>query len=242
MNPFVSRILVALILLPVVLGVVWAGGWWLFTLALVGGLLAMHELYGMARGLHPIVLGGYGGLVLTVLGAQLGGLPWLLAGLLATLPIALVVLVGLGAGPLVSAPVDWTYAASDHFEVYTTAGERQAREALAHYERVHAFFAAYFRRPLETRERTQLVVFSDDAEFLPYAPNDFATFEYTFDVSELQGEDVIVTARLHFRHLPPYFILALDGWYPDGLTADDLLGNLTTVNMASVTSRPLPVP
>jgi len=90
-SPFLSRILVTVVLLPVVLGIVWAGGWWLFTLALVGGLLALHELYGMARGLHPMVLGGYAGLVLTLLGAQLGGLLWLLAGLLATLPIALVV-------------------------------------------------------------------------------------------------------------------------------------------------------
>jgi phosphatidate cytidylyltransferase len=90
-SPFLSRILVTVVLLPVVLGIVWAGGWWLFTIALVGGLLALHELYGMARGLHPMVLGGYAGLVLTLLGAQLGGLPWLLAGLLATLPIALVV-------------------------------------------------------------------------------------------------------------------------------------------------------
>ncbi|HEY1317259.1 MAG TPA: phosphatidate cytidylyltransferase [Gaiella sp.] len=91
MNPFLSRILVAVILLPVVLGIVWAGGWWLFALALVGGLLALHELYGMARGLHPMVLGGYAGLALTLLGAMLGGLPWLLGGLLATLPLALVV-------------------------------------------------------------------------------------------------------------------------------------------------------
>ena len=73
MSPFVSRIVVAAILLPVVLGVVWLGGWWLFGLALVGGLLALHELYAMARGLRPIVLGGYAGLVLTLLGAQLGG-------------------------------------------------------------------------------------------------------------------------------------------------------------------------
>ena len=68
-----SRIVVAAVLLPVVLGVVWLGGWWLFGLALVGGLLALHELYAMARGLRPIVLGGYAGLVLTLLGAQLGG-------------------------------------------------------------------------------------------------------------------------------------------------------------------------
>ena len=89
-SPFVSRVLVTLILLPLVLGIVWLGGWWLFALALVGGLLALHELYGIARGLHPMVLGGYAGLVLTLLGAQLGGLSWLLAGILSTLPIALV--------------------------------------------------------------------------------------------------------------------------------------------------------
>jgi len=90
-SPFLSRILVALVLLPVVLGIVWVGGWWLFALAVVGGLLALHELYGMARGLHPMVLGGYAGLVLTLVGAQLGGLTWLLAGMLSTLPIALFV-------------------------------------------------------------------------------------------------------------------------------------------------------
>jgi hypothetical protein len=73
-------------------------------------------------------------------------------------------------------------------------------------------------------------------------PKGFASFEYIFNVSELQGEDIIVTARLHFRHLPPYFIRALDGRYPDGLTAEDLLGNLTTVNMATIKSDPLRVP
>jgi phosphatidate cytidylyltransferase len=91
MTPGVSRVVVAAILLPVVLGIVWAGGWWLFALALVGGLVALHELYGIARGLHPMVLGGYAGLVLALLGAQLGGLPWLVAGILAALPAALVV-------------------------------------------------------------------------------------------------------------------------------------------------------
>ena len=51
----------------------WLGGWWLFALALLGGLLALHELYAIGRGLRPIVLGGYVGLVLTLLGVQLGG-------------------------------------------------------------------------------------------------------------------------------------------------------------------------
>ncbi len=91
MSPFVSRIAVAAVLLPLVLGVVWLGGWWLFALALVGGLLALHELFGIARGLHPIVLGGYAGLVLALLGAQIGDTQWVLGGVLATLPAALLV-------------------------------------------------------------------------------------------------------------------------------------------------------
>jgi phosphatidate cytidylyltransferase len=90
-SPFVSRIAVAAILLPIVLGVVWLGGWWLFGLALVGGLIALHELYAMSRGLRPIVLGGYAGLVLALLGAQLGGPTWVLLGILATLAAALLV-------------------------------------------------------------------------------------------------------------------------------------------------------
>ena len=91
MSPFISRIVVAALLLPLVLGVVWLGGWWLFGLAAAGGLLALHELCAMARALRPIVLGGYVGLVLTLLGAQLGGSTWLLAGILSTLPAALLV-------------------------------------------------------------------------------------------------------------------------------------------------------
>jgi phosphatidate cytidylyltransferase len=90
-SPLLSRIAVACGLLPIVLGVVWLGGWWLFTLALLGGLLGLHELYRIARGLRPIVLGGYAGLVLTLLGAQVGGQAWVLPGLLATFPAALLV-------------------------------------------------------------------------------------------------------------------------------------------------------
>jgi phosphatidate cytidylyltransferase len=90
-SPLVSRLAVAAILLPVTLGIVWLGGWWLFGLAVIGGLLALHELYAMARSLRPIVLGGYAGLVLTLLGAQLGGTTWLLAGILSTFVAALLV-------------------------------------------------------------------------------------------------------------------------------------------------------
>jgi len=94
-SPLVSRILVAAVLLPLVIGLVYLGGWWLFALAIVGGLLALHELYVMARELRPLVLGGYLGFVTTLLGLQLGGIDWMLGGLLATFVLAFVV-YGLG--------------------------------------------------------------------------------------------------------------------------------------------------
>jgi len=95
LSPLVSRVLVAVVLLPLVIGLVYLGGWWLFALAIVGGLLALHELYVMARELRPLVLGGYLGFVTTLLGLQLGGVDWMLGGLLATFVLAFVV-YGLG--------------------------------------------------------------------------------------------------------------------------------------------------
>jgi phosphatidate cytidylyltransferase len=90
-----SRVLVVVVLLPLVIGLVYLGGWWLFGLALVGGLVALHELYVMVRDLRPLVLGGYLGFALTLLGLQLGGLEWMLGGLLSTFVFAFVV-YGLG--------------------------------------------------------------------------------------------------------------------------------------------------
>ena len=34
---------------PLVLGLLWLGGWWLFVLAVVAGVLALHEFYAMTR-------------------------------------------------------------------------------------------------------------------------------------------------------------------------------------------------
>jgi phosphatidate cytidylyltransferase len=94
-TPLLSRILVAAVLLPLVIGLVYLGGWWLFGLTLVGGLFALHELFVMTRQLRPLVLGGYVGYAMTLLGLELGGLPWMLGGLLSTFAFAFVV-YGLG--------------------------------------------------------------------------------------------------------------------------------------------------
>jgi phosphatidate cytidylyltransferase len=88
MSSFWSRILVAVIGLPAVVGVLWLGGWWLFALVVLATLVSLHELYSMTRNLRPLVLAGYTGAVLALLGAQLGGLTWMLAGFMATVAFA----------------------------------------------------------------------------------------------------------------------------------------------------------
>jgi len=88
MSSFWSRILVAAVGLPVALGVVWLGGWWLCLLAIAAGLIALHELYVMARPLRPLALAGYVGLALTLLGVQLGGPVWMIGGFLTTVAFA----------------------------------------------------------------------------------------------------------------------------------------------------------
>lgn len=75
-------------LLPLVVVLVYLGGWWLWGLALGGGLIALHELYAIGASLRPLRLGGYAGAVAALLGMQLGGVPWLFAGLLSTLLFA----------------------------------------------------------------------------------------------------------------------------------------------------------
>jgi phosphatidate cytidylyltransferase len=90
MSPFWSRIVVAVVGLPLVLYLVWLGGWWLVVLTGVAATVALHELFWIARPLRPLVLAGYTGALLAILGAWLGGAAWMTAGFFTTLALAFV--------------------------------------------------------------------------------------------------------------------------------------------------------
>jgi len=72
---------------PVVLAVLWVGGWWLFALIALAALFSLHELWLMTRPLRPLAAAGYAGAGLALVGAQLGGMTWLVGGFIATLPL-----------------------------------------------------------------------------------------------------------------------------------------------------------
>ncbi|HWB57365.1 MAG TPA: phosphatidate cytidylyltransferase [Gaiellaceae bacterium] len=88
MSPLLSRVAVIVAGLPLVLFAAYYGGWALLALAAPGALLALHELYRMARTLRPLVLAGYGGALAAVIGASLGGPEWMLGGFMLTLLLA----------------------------------------------------------------------------------------------------------------------------------------------------------
>jgi phosphatidate cytidylyltransferase len=90
MSLFVSRVAVGAVGLPVVLALVWAGGWWLFVLAALAAVLAVHEFVTIARPLRPLAPAAYVGVVLALVGAETGGVVWLLAGFLTTFFFAFV--------------------------------------------------------------------------------------------------------------------------------------------------------
>lgn len=98
MTALVSRVLVAVALLPVVFFVVWAGGWWMVGLAAVAGMIALHELYLMVRELRPVLLAGYAGTLAALIGAQWGP-EWVLAGFFATFPLVFLFKAAGGATP-----------------------------------------------------------------------------------------------------------------------------------------------
>ncbi len=90
MSSFISRLLVSAIGLPLVLGLLWLDGWWLFGLAVVAAVVAVHEFVTMARPLRPLAPAIYIGVVLALVGAHRSGAAWMLGGLLATFLLAFV--------------------------------------------------------------------------------------------------------------------------------------------------------
>jgi phosphatidate cytidylyltransferase len=88
MTNFISRLVVALAGLPLVLGMVWLGGWWLYVLVLVAALIAVHEFVTVTRPLRPLAPAVYLGVVLGLTLAETSGVVWMLCGMLATFVFA----------------------------------------------------------------------------------------------------------------------------------------------------------
>jgi Tfp pilus assembly protein PilF len=69
----------------------------------------------------------------------------------------------------------WLRASSENFELFTTAGERSARDAIVHFERARSFFIRATGSAPASRRPVRIVAFSSDKEYSQYRPVAFAS-------------------------------------------------------------------
>ncbi len=113
----------------------------------------------------------------------------------------------LGSLPLLAkGEQKWLRLESEHFELYSSAGERTARETLRNFEQVRGFFREAI--PNATPDsKVYLVEFSSEKEYTPYRMNDFAIAYYRagadrdYIVMGRPGPDAFPVAVHEYAHL-----------------------------------------
>ena len=112
MSSFVSRVLVTIVGLPIVLGLVYLGGWWFFALAAFGSVVALHEVFQLTKRFHPVALAGFVAALLALWGAEVGGPQWMVGGFVAVVPLAFIIRGFTGARSSVTASIAVTTLAA----------------------------------------------------------------------------------------------------------------------------------
>lgn len=92
----------------------------------------------------------------------------------------------------------WLVARTDNFELYTTEGSRQAKEAIQHFERVRAFFASSVTSKRDNSQPIRIIAFNSEKDFRPYRPGETA-FAYYLGGPE---RDYIVMQQLGRESFP----------------------------------------
>jgi tetratricopeptide (TPR) repeat protein len=85
----------------------------------------------------------------------------------------------------------WIRLQSPNFELYTSAGPRNARDTLREFEQVRGFFIQAFGGPPAKAMPVRLVTFGSQREYEPYRINEFATAFY----HQARGRDYIVMSH-----------------------------------------------
>ncbi len=88
MSNWLSRIVVSVVAVPIVLGILYLGGWWVFGLAALAGAIALHEFWVLAKPLRALAPAGYVGAALALVGAEVGGVEWMVGGFMTTFALA----------------------------------------------------------------------------------------------------------------------------------------------------------
>ena len=118
----------------------------------------------------------------------------------------------------------WSRMQSPNFEMYTTAGERSARDTLRYFEQVHSFFAQTMPSALGKPLPVRIVAFSSAKEFEPYKFNEVAVAYYhptpdcDYIVMSHTGTETFPVATHEYVHLVVrHSRLELPPWLDEGV-------------------------
>lgn len=125
-------------------------------------------------------------------------------------------LLAAGAG----AETKWIRLQTEHFIMFSSAGEGNSRETLRNFEQVRAFFGELFGIDASKQPPVYIVAFNNEKEYAPYRPNEFAAAYYMagadrdYIVMSKAGFDLFPIAAHEYIHLivnhaglrfPPWF-------------------------------------
>ena len=123
---------------------------------------------------------------------------------------------------------------SPNFEAYSSAGERDTRDALRYFERMRDFFLQVNQREPPKPVPVYVVVFGSEKEYAPYRFNEFATAYYfggadrDYIVLGRTGEQAAQIAVHEYVHLVARHAgLKFPPWLNEGIA--ELYSNLRTL-------------
>jgi tetratricopeptide (TPR) repeat protein len=79
---------------------------------------------------------------------------------------------------LLSGAEKWIRATSPNFELYTSQGERQAKETILYFEQVREFFGKALGLKPSSTVAVRIILFDSDKQYAPYRFNEFADAYY----------------------------------------------------------------
>jgi tetratricopeptide (TPR) repeat protein len=96
------------------------------------------------------------------------------------------------------AATEWSKIASPNFEMYTTAGEKDARRALEYFEQVRDFFMRIKSQQVTTRLPVTIVAFKNEKQYKAYSPRETTAAYFIGD----EQRDYIVMGGVGSEHYP----------------------------------------
>ena len=128
----------------------------------------------------------------------------------------------------------WTKLTSDHFELYTTAGEGRGRDAILRFEQVRSFFLKAGIKDPGVSGKVRIVGFQSEKEYEPYRPNAVAFayylpgFAHDYIVMQQIDRDTYPAAIHEYVHLlVRHSGIELPLWLNEGLA--DLYSTLEPI-------------